>query len=62
MASSTSNEMTKIRQLIDQHNIEIVRIETEDMNGVSRGFNVHADYFIRSVATNGHGIPEGMKI
>ncbi len=38
-----------VERLLDQHAIELVRLETPDLNGVSRGKTVTAEHFWRSV-------------
>jgi glutamine synthetase len=42
----------EIEQAIDQHGVELVRFETPDLNGVSRGKTIAADHF-RHYATHG---------
>lgn len=39
----------EVQRLIDQHGIELVRLETPDLNGVSRGKTVSTDHFWTTV-------------
>lgn len=54
-------ELTKevMIELLKEHNIELVRVECEDTNGVSRGFTLDVNYFLRQV--NG-GVPISISI
>merc|ERR1711936_199367 len=49
----------RTRDLIRNHSIEFVRIETEDMNAVSRGFTIDVDHFLNTLQ-DGVGIPKGI--
>jgi glutamine synthetase len=41
----TETHLDQIERLIEEHRIELVRFETPDLNGVSRGKSVAADHF-----------------
>lgn len=45
-------QLERIERAISEHDIELVRFETPDLNGVSRGKSIAADHF-RSYATGG---------
>lgn len=38
-------DLAAIERLIDEHDVELVRFETPDLNGISRGKSVAADHF-----------------
>ena len=60
LGMSSSLDLETIGWNIKNHDIDYIRLETEDINGVSRGFNVHSGHFMRSVVKNGHGLPQGV--
>jgi glutamine synthetase len=51
-AQDTERQLADIEQAIDEHGIELVRFETPDLNGVSRGKTIAADHF-RHYVTHG---------